>query len=118
LRDVDDFQRGYVENGGVFLVLREGDQIIGTGALRRYDGHTGEIKRVWLLPDYHGQGLGYRLMQALLGVARDYGYTKVRLQTSPSFQPRAFLFYQQLGFIEIPAYGDDPDDVGMELTLT
>jgi len=53
----------------------------------------------------------------LLAVAREKGYTKVRLQTNPAYQQRAFAFYQRLGFYEIPRYGNDPDDVGMELVL-
>ncbi len=53
-----------------------------------------------------------------LEIARQKDYTKVRLETSPQYQPRAFAFYKQIGFVEIPRYGDDPDDVGMELVLT
>jgi GNAT superfamily N-acetyltransferase len=122
LRDLDDYQHAYVENRGVFLVLMSGGRIIGTGALHLLEEgdpgpDVGEIKRVWLLPEYHGQGLGYRMMMALLDAARERGYKKVCLQTSPAYQQRAFAFYQRLGFREIPRYGDDPDDVGMELDL-
>ena len=117
LRDLDEYQRGYVENGGTFLVLCENGRIIGTGALRWLEDGVGEIKRVWLLPEYQGQGLGYRMMMALLAAARERGYHTVRLETSPAYQARAVAFYKQLGFYEIPRYGDDPDDVGMELKL-
>lgn len=115
--DVEDFQRAYVEDGGVFLVLIEDGRIIGTGALKRLEEGVAEIKRVWLLPEYHGQGLGYRMMAALLDAARERGYRQARLETGPAYQPRAFAFYKRLGFREIPRYGDDPDDVGMELDL-
>jgi putative acetyltransferase len=117
LHDIDDFEKSYVENGGTFLVTSEGERIIGTGALRRLNDKTGEIKRLWLLPEYQGQGLGYRLMMELLAAAREKGYTKVRLETSPTYQARAFAFYQRVGFYVIPRYGDDLDDVGMELVL-
>ena len=117
LRDIDDFQHSYVENGGTFLVLIEGELIIGTGALRRLEDQVGEIKRLWLLPEYQGQGLGYRLMLQLLALARQKGYTKVRLQTNPTYQARAVAFYRQMGFSEIPRYGNDPDDMGMEMVL-
>jgi putative acetyltransferase len=118
LKDVDDFQKSYLENGGTFLVTIEGGRIIGTGALRRLEEGVGEIKRLWLLAEHQGQGLGYRMMLRLLDLARQQGYTKVRLQTSPAYQARAFAFYQRLGFYEIPRYGNDPDDVGMELILS
>jgi ribosomal protein S18 acetylase RimI-like enzyme len=115
--DIEDFQRAYFEDGGVFLVTVEVGRIIGTGALKRLEEGVGEIKRVWLLPEYHGQGHGYRMMMALLEAARQRGYRMVRLQTSPAYQQQAFDFYKRLGFREIPRYGDDPDDVGMELEL-
>ncbi len=117
LPDIDNYQQHYVDNGGAFLVMSDAGRIIGTGALHRLEDQVGEIKRLWLLPEYQGQGLGYQMMQALLAVARANGYTKVRLETSPAYQPRAFQFYRQLGFYEIPRYGDDPDDVGMEMEL-
>jgi len=117
LHDLDDIQHSYFENGGTFLVICEDARIIGTGALRRLEEKVGEIKRVWLLQEYHGQGLGYQTMERLLDAARELGYEKVRLETSPQYQPRAFAFYQKMGFSVIPRYGDDPDDVGMEIDL-
>lgn len=117
IRDVLDFQQAYVDAGGVFLAMFDGPRLIGTGALKPMEDGVGEIKRLWLLPEYHGRGLGYRMMLALIDFARQHGYQTLRLETSPAYQPRAFAFYQRLGFIEIPRYGDDPDDVSMELRL-
>ncbi len=117
LLDIDAFQQRYMENGGVFLVLRMDGHIAGTGALRRLEPQVGEIKRLWLLPQYQGQGLGYLLMVHLLAAARERGYHTVRLETNPRYQARAVAFYRQLGFYPIPRYGDDPDDMGMELIL-
>jgi putative acetyltransferase len=117
LHDVANYQSEYVENGGAFLVLVDNGKIVGSGALRQMEAGVGEIKRLWLMPAYHGQGLGYRMMMELLTLAREKGYTKVRLQTSPAYQKRAYVFYRQLGFYEIPRYGGDPDDIGMELIL-
>lgn len=117
IHDMDDPQRSYFENGGTFLVVVDGEEIVGTGGLRCMQEGVGEIKRLWLLPGYHGQGWGYRVMQQLLAEARRRGYAKVRLATSPKYQQRAFDFYCRLGFYEIPRYNDDPDDIGMELAL-
>lgn len=58
------------------------------------------------------------MMMRLLKMARELGYHKVRLETSPAYQQRAFAFYQRLGFTVIPLYkGDEEDDTGMELSL-
>jgi ribosomal protein S18 acetylase RimI-like enzyme len=118
LRDIDDYQNVYCNHGGVFLVAMDGGRIIGTGALRRLDDQTGEIKRLWVLPEYQGRGFGYQLMSALLEAARQAAYSRLRLETSPQYQPRAVAFYRRLGFYEIPRYGDDPDDIGMEMILS
>src|SRR5512142_241921 len=66
LPDVEGYQASYRDNGGDFLVMTEGGCIIGTGALRRLEDGVGEIKRLWLLPEYQGQGLGYQMMLRLL----------------------------------------------------
>ena len=118
LPDIADYQHKYRENGGDFLVMTHGGRIIGTGAIWRLEEQVGEIKRLWLLQEYQGQGLGYQMMLRLLAIAREQGYQKVRLETSPAYQARAVAFYQRLGFYEIPRYGDDEADVGMELVLT
>jgi putative acetyltransferase len=117
LRDLDNFEGAYVRNGGTFLVLSDDGRIVGTGALRRLEDTVGEIKRLWLLEEYQGRGLGYRMMMELIAAARAQGYTRLRLETSPAYQVRAFAFYKRIGFYEIPRYGDDPEDVGMELVL-
>jgi putative acetyltransferase len=117
LPDIDDYQHAYIENGGAFLVMREGGRIIATGALRKLEDGIGEIKRLWLLMEYHGQGLGFQMMAALINLAREKGYNKLRLETCPAYQQRAYAFYHRLGFYDIPRYGDDPDDIGMEMEI-
>ena len=117
LQDMDDFQNTYCGPGGIFLVMTDHDPIIGTGAIRRTDDETCELKRLWLLLEYHGRGLGYRMMQELLSFAREKGYSRMRLETDQSYQNRAFEFYRRLGFYEIPRYSDNEDDVAMETIL-
>lgn len=117
LSEMDNVQKNYFDNGGVFLVTIDSGYIIGTGAIRFLEKDVCELKRMWLLSEYHGQGLGYRMMQELLSTARKMGYSIIRLETDPVIQKRAVLFYKRLGFYKIPRYGDDPDDMGMELHL-
>lgn len=117
LREMDDVQTNYFNNGGTFLVTIEDERVIGTGAIRFLEEGVCELKRVWLLTEYHGQGHGYRMMQKLLGIAREKGYKTMRLLTDRIVQRQAVAFYERLGFYEIPSFGDDPDDMAMETIL-
>lgn len=116
LSDVDDFQNQYGPPSGAFLVAVQGERIIGTGAIRRIDDETAELRRMWLLPEYHGRGVGYRLATALLEFARSAGYHYVRLSTS-AVQTRAIGFYKRLGFYPIERYRDTDDEIFLELDL-
>jgi putative acetyltransferase len=117
LEDMDDIWQTYFGNGGIFLVMTDGEKMIGTGAIRKLDDTVCELKRVWLLFEYHGKGLGYRMIQELLAFARGKGYRRIRLETDRDGQRRAFELYKRLGFYEIPRYSDNEDDVAMELLL-
>ena len=118
LKDMDNIQKNYFENGGIFLVLEDDTQIIGTGAIRQLQDNICELKRLWLLTEYHGKGLGYCMLQELLAVAREMSYERIRLETDAVFQKRAVQFYKQIGFYEIPIPNATPDeDILMELSL-
>ena len=117
LKDMDDIRKSYFDNGGTFLGMFEDEEMICTGALRRIDDGTCELKRLWLLNEYHGQGLGYRMLQELLTIARGIGYKRVRLETDPVAQSRALEFYKRAGFYEIPSYSNRGGEQAMEMYL-
>ena len=117
LEDMDDVQRSYFDDDGIFLVMVEGNQIIGTGAIKKLDVEICELKRLWFLKEYRGKGLGYQMTQELLSFARDKGYQRVRLETDPVAQSQALNFYKRLGFYEIPRYSQNQDETALELVL-
>jgi putative acetyltransferase len=114
--DMDDFQSVYFDRDGLFLVILDGETVIGSGAVRKIDQVTAELKRMWLLEDYHGQGIGYRVIQKLFEFSRDRGYQQIYLQTSPE-QTRAIDFYQKVGFREIASYNDEEGEISMAIHL-
>lgn len=116
LRDVEDYQRIYTGDHGLFLAVLDDDRLVGTGAVKHLEADIAELKRLWLLEEYHGQRLGYQVIQHLLAFARAQGWSRVRLQTG-SEQVRALAFYKKLGFVEIPSYRESMDNVSMELKL-
>jgi putative acetyltransferase len=117
LQDIDDLDECYFSHDGIFLALTNNDRIIGTGAVLKLSEEVCELKRLWLLHEYHGQGLGYRIMHELLAFAREKRYARMRLETDREAQSRAYEFYKRLGFYEIPRYSDNEDDIAMELIL-
>lgn len=116
LRDVDDYQNIYTGDHGLFLAALDEGRLVGTGAIKHLEADIAELKRLWLLEDYHGRGIGYQVVQRLLAFARARGWSRIRLQTG-SEQLRALAFYKRLGFIEIPSYRESLDDLSMELRL-
>ena len=118
LKDMNDIQQTYFDNGGIFLVMTDENQLIGTGAIRKFEEKICELKRLWLFTEYHGKGLGYQMMQELLLFAREMAYERIRLETDAVFQKRAVQFYKKIGFYEIPIPNAAPDeDILMELSL-
>jgi putative acetyltransferase len=115
--DMDNLHAHYFDAGGMFLVVLNGEQVIGSGALRKLDEKIVELKRMWLLEEYHGLGIGYRIILELFDFARAKGYAHIRLQTSPE-QVRALEFYRKVGFYEIPCYNDDVGEISMEISLS
>lgn len=116
LSDVDDFQHAYHDNHGLFLVVLDEEKVVGTGAVKKINADTAELKRLWLLEEYHGQRIGFQVVMRLMEFARAQGYRRLRLQTSHK-QIRAIHFYKRLGFYEIPSYRESMDNVSMEIML-
>lgn len=116
LTDVDNYQQVYMEKHGLFLVVLDNNKLIGTGAIKKLEESTAELKRIWLLEEYHGQKIGYQVVTLLLNFARAHSYEKVRLQTGEK-QKRAIRFYINLGFYEIPSYRESLDNISMEMKL-
>jgi GNAT superfamily N-acetyltransferase len=116
--DMHDVQRNYFENGGVFLASVSNGRIVGTGAFLRYqaEGYC-ELKRIALLPEYRGRGIGYALLMELIQRAQAMGYTKAILWTNRFKLARAVAFYRQIGFVEVPHEGADEDEIWMEMAI-
>jgi len=73
---------GVAERFGHFFVVREDDgRIVGTGGLEVH-GEYGLLRSVAVEPDYRGQGLGVRLLEAALERARQLELRSVYLLTT------------------------------------
>ena len=118
MTDLDDVRSHYYENNGTFLVAIADGRVIGSGAIRRLNDDICELKRMWFLKDYRGQGLATKMTQILLDFARKTSYKQVRLDIADQQkQAQALKFYKRLGFYPIERYNDGPCTVFMEKML-
>ncbi len=103
-----------------FFVVREGDNVVGCGALRVLDKNTGELKRMYVRAAYRRRGISRKLVNHLEQTARGLGISYMRLETGPE-QVEALALYESAGYSLIPPYGeyaDSPASVCMEKALT
>jgi GNAT superfamily N-acetyltransferase len=92
---------------GVYLVGRDGGEVVAGGGLRALAGDVAELKRMYVRPAARGRGVGGELLRALEEAAQALGYRAVRLDTGPK-QVHAQRLYRGAGFVDIASYNDNP----------
>jgi len=97
----------YTPPQGCLLLAQDENQAIGCVAFQALTPQICEMKRMFVLPDFQGQGIGFRLVERLLLEAQKTGYQKMRLDTHPSML-RAAKLYQSMGFYPIERYNQNP----------
>lgn len=97
----------YVSPTGALLVALDGKAGAGCVVLRKLEQQTCEMKRLYVRPKYHGQGMGKGLVLEIIARAKELAYSRMQLDTRPSMQS-AIALYRSLGFREIPSYMTDP----------
>ncbi|MFC4599324.1 N-acetyltransferase [Cohnella hongkongensis] len=79
-------------NIGTFIVAQDGERLIGCGSLCRLGSDLVEIRSLGIADGYKGQGIGSRLVDALIEEAKRQGIPKVMALTYES------VFFQKNGF--------------------
>jgi putative acetyltransferase len=100
----------YASPDGALLLATHNDQPAGCVALRRIDGGSCEMKRMFVYPEFHGKGVGRALAEAVIAEARRLGYRSMLLDTSFR-QAEAQALYRRLGFEVVPPYYELPEDM-------
>lgn len=77
---------------------------VACGAFKPFDDLSVEIKRMYVLPEYRGQGIGQQVLVELEQWAAELGYKFSVLETGKK-QPEAIALYHKTGYQRIPNYG-------------
>jgi len=104
-----------------FWSVREGDLLLGCGALKELAPDHGEIKSMRTPAALRRKGAGRAVLNHILAEARRRGYRRVSLETGPAETfSAAHQLYESAGFDPCGPFGDyklDPHSVFMTLDL-
>ncbi len=107
----------FVPPRGVFLVVADVDDRglpaeVGCGGIREIatgaSGRRFEVKHLYLRPSTRGRGFGRALLGELERWALGLGARELVLDTNSSLTAAGGL-YRSSGFVDIPAYNDNPN---------
>jgi putative acetyltransferase len=116
-KDLSDIQSEYFDRGGLFRVLEADGQLIGSYGLYRISGTICELRKMYLLSEYQGQGHGRAMMDDALVQAKRLGFREMILETN-SVLSKARKLYEQYGFEPYePEHLSDRCDAAMKRRL-
>jgi len=105
--ELENLKNMYNATDGGIILCKEGDAFIGCVAVRRNAANIAELKRMYVLPEQQHRGIGKKLLEEALGLAKNCRYEFIRLDTLNHMLP-AINLYKKYGFYEIAAYYHNP----------
>ena len=105
--DVANVESHYMKNGCFWCLIDDND-VIGTIAIRKIDNtnRIAELKRMFVLPEFQGNGYGRLLLEHAEKCAQEQEYQKICLDTRKQFSVAQHL-YRSVGFRETERYNDN-----------
>ncbi len=98
--EVDEMSAAYAGPEAAYFVATLDDEVVGgagVGPLVGGPQDVCELKKMYLLEDARGHGLGHRLLERCLGAARTAGYARCYLETL-GHMTDARRLYERNGF--------------------
>ena len=106
-------QYNKLDNINHALVLYKNNLPLSIGAIKEFDAESMEVKRMYTLSEFRGQGLAKRVLFELENWAYELGYKRCVLETGKR-QPEAINLYKKNGYRSISNYGQY---IGIENSL-
>lgn len=96
--DLADIESSYLSPGGAFDVLVDSsDRVVGTVGVFVLGGGRCELRKLYLVGECRGRGLGKRLLRRAIECARERGFARIELDTHSALTTAAAL-YESYGF--------------------
>jgi len=96
--DLGDIAASYFARGGLFdVVMADDGRVVGCCGVYRVDDTTCELRKMYVLGEARGQGLGARLLRRAIAFARGRGFRRMELETA-SLLKVAIGLYERSGF--------------------
>lgn len=97
--DVYEVEKYYQQTGGEFWVVEQNTKLVGTAGF--YPIQRGikavEIRKMYLLPEVRGKGLGKFLLLELEWVIKEKGFKEIWIETASVLQ-EAVKLYEKYGY--------------------
>ncbi len=87
----------------VVLAYEDGNPL-GCGAIKTFDDHTMEVKRMFVVPEFRKHGVATTILKELERWAGELGCNRCILETGKG-QPEAIALYERRGYVRMPNYG-------------
>jgi putative acetyltransferase len=98
-----------MNQGVAFFITRCDDVAAGCGGIELVGKEYGEIKRMYVRPQFRGLGLARSMLDHLAAYAHEQGVFLLRLETG-IHQKEAIVLYEGMGFQRIPPFGEYRED--------
>ena len=98
-----------IAQGVVFFLLRDNGTAAGCGGIQLFGTDYGELKRMYVRPQFRGRGFAKLMLEHLAAHARSRGVGLLRLETG-IHQKEAIGLYEAAGYRPIPPFGDYKED--------
>jgi putative acetyltransferase len=98
-----------LREGVAFFVIRHDGLAAGCGGIKLFGREYGEVKRMYVRPQYRGLGFAKLMLNHLEGYALEHGALLLRLETG-IYQGEAIGLYERMGFRPVPPFGDYHED--------